>query len=138
MANVIRLMDKTALIYSTNQLPAAQAATIPVALNVDVSMYRELTVLLRLHSYVAGLNVKVEAYVFNSARTAEDPGLVFRGGTPIALATGTWSANGTFLYTGTAVSGVGSHIDCVLIVTQPAAAVAISIIASIDLVGKTG
>lgn len=66
--------------YSGTGLGASQnSGEIPVATNVDISMYREATLVARLHpstSWAGGANVTIRARA--SAATPEDPGLTFR------------------------------------------------------------
>lgn len=78
---IIRVLPRTDFPYY-QQTGLAQGQTtgeVVIATNVDLSMYREATLIARLHpstNWASGANVTIRARA--SAATPEDPGLTFR------------------------------------------------------------
>ena len=138
---VLNIVPKTTLSFSVNALPNGQVVTQPMALNIPCGDYREATLLLRVHSFTGAAGAKVEAQLFNSAPTAEDPAAVFRAGafSPTGLASVSWASGlPPTLAFGTVSAGLGESLDVLVSVTQATAATTIAVAISIDLALKAG
>lgn len=149
----IRVQEKLTFVFAgSNAIAATKSTLIPVAINVDLSQYLWAALVLRVHSFQVvgagtGTAPTVSASLYNSAPTAEDPGLVFRSSAPFL----TGSA---ITYNGTQPAAVGPFLqvnitdaaaktagfaDVLLSVTGYATTGTpdITVVVSIDIVGKS-
>ena len=86
---VIRVMPKRTLDFTSVQSGTASAEEIVLAQNIDVSMWREVSLMVRTHSSgFPGANIgKIEIYALMEGRTPEDPALLFTTTTQLATVT---------------------------------------------------
>ena len=127
-----------------NTLTANTFIIIPVALGIDATQWRELTILLRVHQFLGGAGARIDLGAHQAAPSTDDPALVFRVGTPLATAGVDWTTYTQIgvlplplLFVGTATSGLPGQLDLLLTLRQRTNAQALTIIASADLALKT-
>ena len=135
---IISVLPKTTFPVP-NTLTANTFIIIPVALGIDATQWRELTILLRVHQFLGGGGARIDLGAHQAAPSTDDPALVFRVGTPLATAGMDFSAFNLTptLLVGTATSGLPGQLDLLLTLRQATNAVALTIIASADLAFKT-
>lgn len=89
MAGEIREVVPRSDFNFSNFIPSGGTFTIPIAQNIDISSWREATLIVRVHantmSATGSPTAKVQ--VKTVAPTPEDPAVFFRGSTTIAEAT---------------------------------------------------
>jgi len=138
---IISVLPKTTFPVP-NTLTANNFIIIPVALGIDATQWRELTILLRVHQFLGGAGARIDLGAHQAAPSTDDPALVFRVGTPLATAGVDWTtytqiAVLPLLFVGTATSGLPGQLDILLTLRQATSAVALTFIASADLAFKT-
>jgi len=135
---IISVLPKTTFPVP-NTLTANTFIIIPVALGIDATQWRELTILLRVHQFLGGAGARIDLGAHQAAPSTDDPALVFRVGTPLATAGMDFSAFNLTptLLVGTATSGLPGQLDILLTLRQATSAVALTFIASADLAFKT-
>lgn len=136
----VRAVKKQTQTFGATLAASAVSPEVTLAQNINVSQFRELVGMARLHSAVWGnsTGAKVELKIFASAPTDEDPSQLFRPGTPnpTPLATLTFTKGDIYplLVLSSPISGFGTHVDIVVVFTQgTTASVAHTVSVSMDL-----
>jgi hypothetical protein len=83
---VIRVVPKRTLDFSSVSSGSAQAEEIILAQNIDISSWREVSLMVRTHANSFSGNIgEIDIYAYSEGRTSEDPGLLFASTTQLGL-----------------------------------------------------
>jgi len=110
---VVRVIPKRTLDFTAVSSGTSQAQEIVLAQGIDISNWREVSLMVRTHSVSnlgSGLGNKIEINAYLEGRTSEDPGILFATVIPAATVTIDFNTVAPS-YT---VSSVGSNIGAML------------------------
>jgi hypothetical protein len=81
---VMRVMPKRVLDFSAVSSGSGQAQEIVLAQGIDVSTWRQVSLMVRTHANSFSGNIgQIDIYAYMEGRTNEDPGILFATSTPI-------------------------------------------------------
>jgi len=131
---VKRVLRRTTFEFTAAQAVSSTSPEVAIATNVNVSQYRELILIARLHSATwTSAGAKFEIRVRGSAPTEEDPGLTFRGTTVLTSVTLNQGSVVPFPAFGTMITGFPPFVDVLVFMTQGAQAAAGTVNVSADI-----
>jgi hypothetical protein len=83
---VLRVIPKRTLDFTNVSSGSGQAEEIVLAQGIDISPWREVSLMVRAHSTSFGGNIgEIDIYAYLEGRTAEDPGILFATTSPLGL-----------------------------------------------------
>lgn len=108
---VIRVIPKRTLDFTSVASGSGQAQEIVLAQGIDVSAWREVSLMVRTHVNSFSGNIgTIDLYAYLEGRTQEDPGILFATTTPLGQVTiGSTTPAGTY-----AVTSLGSNIGALV------------------------
>lgn len=133
---IVRVINIMKVELTSSQGPNAVGPEIVVATNVDVSQFRELVLIGRLHSNgLTSLSAKVDIKVRPSAPTDEDPAQVFRSSTVLVASVQFTQGQVAPLpaFSSPVATGFPGFVDVLVQLTQGQTAIAGSATISADL-----
>ncbi len=137
---LLPVQQKTAYSFTVAQLPSSQSISIPIAVSVNVTQWREATLIVRVHGAPTWTtDAQFQYDFFPSGPCADDPSVVFRGttGNPtVTVTTANVGSSTAYVKSTNITSGLAGYGDLVLTLTQPASAGSFIITLSCDLVVK--
>jgi len=84
----VRVIPKRTLDFSQVASGSGAAQEIVLAQGIDISEWREVSLMVRTHSNSFGGNVgQIDIYAYAEGRTDEDPGVLFTSTTPLGTVT---------------------------------------------------
>jgi len=82
--SVMRVVPKRTLDFTSVSSGSGQAQEIVLAQGIDVSAWREVSLMVRTHANsFAGAIGQIDIYAYLEGRTSEDPGILFASTTPL-------------------------------------------------------
>lgn len=76
---VMRIMPKRTLDFTAVSSGSGQAQEIVIAQGIDISQWREASLMVRTHANSFSGNIgQIDIYAYAEGRTAEDPGILFQ------------------------------------------------------------
>lgn len=131
----LNVVPKSDYIFSPMLIPASAAFTLPLAQNVDISRFREGTLIVRVHAAATvTANSTVRVLVRTVAPTFEDPSVFFRYTTSnLASVTIVGAAPAGTLYTSGWTGNGGGMVSVFFDVAYGVTAGALSVTLSVDL-----
>ena len=111
---VIRVMPKRTLDFTAVSSGSGQAQEIVLAQGIDVSAWREVSLMVRTHANnLSGAIGQIDILAYLEGRTAEDPGILFTSAANVASVTVNAStAAGTYV-----VQTLGGNVGAMVKVT---------------------
>jgi hypothetical protein len=111
---VIRVIPKRTLDFTAVSSGSGQAQEIVLAQGIDVSAWREVSLMVRTHANSFAGNIgEIDILAYLEGRTAEDPGILFTASTSAALVPITSStAAGTYV-----VQTLGGNVGSLIKIT---------------------
>ena len=142
---IVRILGRNTYTVTAAQLPAGQAWTFPVAVNVPTNWAVYGSLALRCHAFSqgagTGLAPGVRAYAYTSAPTDEDPNTLYRSTSPVI--TGSKIAGAAAFVPSVNIDNtlsagnLGPSIDILLEISQwGTTAGALTVVVSCDLILK--
>jgi hypothetical protein len=103
---ILRVIPKRTLDFTAVSSGSTQAEEIILAQNLDVSEWREVSLMVRTHSTSFGGNIgQIDIYAYLEGRTPEDPGILFATTSPL----GTVTINSSTAAPAYAVNSIGTN-----------------------------
>lgn len=137
---LLPLHEKTPYSFTVAQFPSSQSLSFPIAVSVNVTAWREATLIARVHGAPTWTtNAQFQYDLFPSGPCADDPSVIFRGtsGNPtLTVTTADVGGSTAYVRSTNITSGLAGYGDLVLTLTQPASAGSFIITLSCDLVVK--
>lgn len=137
---LLPLHTKTPYSFTVAQFPSSQSLAIPIAVNVNVTPWREATLIARVHGAPTWTtNAQFQYDFFPSGPCSDDPSVVFRGttGNPtLTVTTANVGSSTAYVKSANVTSGLAGFGDLILTLTQPASAGSYIITLSCDLIVK--
>lgn len=108
---VMRVIPKRSLDFTSVSSGSGQAQEIVLAQGIDVSTWREVSLMVRTHVNSFSGNIgSIDVYAYLEGRTQEDPGILFATTTPLGTVTITNSTvAGSY-----SVTSLGSNIGALV------------------------
>jgi hypothetical protein len=104
---VMRVIPKRTLDFTSVSSGSGQAEELVLAQGIDISPWREVSLMVRAHSTSFGGNVgQIDIYGYMEGRTPEDPGILFATTSPL----GTVTINSATVAPFYAVNSLGSNL----------------------------
>src|SRR5262249_19941928 len=108
---VIRVIPKRTLDFTSVSSGSGQAEEIVLAQGIDISNWREVSMMVRTHSTGFGGNIgQIDIYAYMEGRTPEDPGILFATTAPL----GTVTINSSTVAPAYSVTSVGSNLGAMV------------------------
>jgi len=83
---VMRIVPKRTLDFSQVSSGSGSAQEIVLAQGIDISAWREVSLMVRTHSNSFAGNIgEIDIYAYMEGRTDEDPGILFTSTTPLGM-----------------------------------------------------
>jgi hypothetical protein len=84
--NVLRIMPKRSLDFTSVSSGTGQAEEIILAQGIDISAWREASLMVRTHATTFSGNIgEIDVYAYMEGRTSEDPGILFATTAPLGM-----------------------------------------------------
>jgi len=85
---VLRIVPKRTLDFTAVSSGSGQAEEFILAQGIDISAWREVTMMVRTHATSFGGSIgQIDLYAYLEGRTSEDPGILFATTTPLGTVT---------------------------------------------------
>lgn len=85
---VLRVIPKRSLDFTAVSSGAGQAEEFVLAQGIDISAWRETSMMIRTHATSFSGNIgQIDIYAYLEGRTSEDPGILFATTTPLGVVT---------------------------------------------------
>lgn len=134
------LHTKTPYSFTVAQFPSSQSISLPIAVNVNLTPWREAMLIARVHGAPTWTtNATFQYDLFPSAPCPDDPSTVFRSGTAnpsLNVTTANVGSSTAYVKSATVTGGLAGFADLILTLTQPASAGSYIITLSCDLILK--
>jgi hypothetical protein len=108
---VLQVVPKRTLDFTSVSSGSGQAQEVVLAQGIDVSAWREVSLMVRAHSTTFGGNVgQIDIYAYMEGRTPEDPGILFTNTTSL----GTVTINSSTVAPLYSVTSLGSNVGSMI------------------------
>jgi len=109
---VLRVIPKRTLDFTSVSSGTGQAEEIVLAQGIDVSAWREVSLMVRAHSNAITATVgTIDIYAYLEGRTAEDPGILFASTAPVGTVVSLSSVNSAPYYQ---VASLGPNVGALI------------------------